>query len=62
MLDNAARYRGGSGSNSAWDGTYHSMLGMPRTSISKAGARPYCKTALTLACIVYIQKLRGCNA
>lgn len=48
MLDNAARYRGGSGSNSAWDGTYHSMLGMPRTSISKAGARPYCKNGTHL--------------
>ena len=48
MLDNAARYRGGSGSNSAWDGTYHSMLGMPRTSISKASARPYCKNGTHL--------------
>ena len=48
LADNAARYRGGNGSNSAWDGTYHSMLGMPRTSISKAGARPLCKNGTHL--------------
>lgn len=48
LADNAARYRGGNGSNSAWDGTYHSMLGMPRTSISKATARPLCKNGTHL--------------
>ena len=48
LADNAARFRGGNGSNSAWDGTYHSMLGMPRTSISKAGARPLCKNGTHL--------------
>lgn len=42
--DNAARFRGGSGSSHAsWDGTYRSQLGMGRTYISKAGARNYCK-------------------
>ena len=48
LADNAARFRGGNGSNSAWDGTYHSMLGMPRTSIRKAGARPLCKNGTHL--------------
>lgn len=41
---NAAQFRGGSGAgDAAKDGTYNSMLGMPRTSISKAGVRPFCK-------------------
>ena len=41
---NAAQFRGGSGAgDAAKDGTYNSMLGMPRTSISKAGVRPLCK-------------------
>ena len=49
FADNAARYRGGSGSgDSGKDGTYNSQLGMPRTSISKAGARPYCKNGTHL--------------
>ncbi len=44
LLATAANFRGGSGSSdAAKDGTYNSMLGMPRTSISKAGVRPYCK-------------------
>ena len=48
LTDNATRFRGGTGSNTEWDGTYHSMLGMPRTSISKAGARPLCKNGTHL--------------
>lgn len=44
LLAAATNFRGGAGSgDSAKDGTYNSMLGMPRTSISKAGVRPYCK-------------------
>ena len=44
LTANAANCRGGSGSgDSAKDGTYNSQLGMPRTSISKAGVRPTCK-------------------
>lgn len=44
LASNAAQFRGGSGAGDATkDGTYNSQLGMPRTSISKAGARPYCK-------------------
>ena len=44
LLANATNFRGGSGAGDASkDGTYNSMLGMPRTSISKAGVRPYCK-------------------
>lgn len=33
--------RGGAGTN--WDGTYRSLIGMPKTSVSKAGARAKCK-------------------
>ncbi len=45
--DNAANFRGGSGSSdSAWDGTYHSMLGMARTSVSKATVRNACENGL----------------
>lgn len=45
----ATNFRGGSGAGaSSWDGTYRSMLGMPRTSISKAGARPLCKNGTHL--------------
>ena len=44
LASNAAQFRGGSGSgDSGKDGTYNSQLGMPRTNISKAGVRPYCK-------------------
>lgn len=44
LSSNAARYRGGGGSGDAGkDGTYNSQLGMARTSINKAGVRPYCK-------------------
>lgn len=44
LLASATNFRGGSGaSDAAKDGTYNSMLGMPRTSISKAGVRPLCK-------------------
>ena len=44
LKSNAAQFRGGSGAgDAAKDGTYNSMLGMPRTSISKAGVRPFCK-------------------
>lgn len=49
LKSNAAQYRGGSGSSDASkDGTYNSQLGMARTSISKAGARPYCKNGTHL--------------
>lgn len=44
LLDNAANFRGGSGASDAdKDGKYNSMLGMPRTSVSKAAVRPWCK-------------------
>ena len=44
LTANASQFRGGSGAGDAGkDGTYNSMLGMPRTSISKSGVRPYCK-------------------
>lgn len=44
LTANAAQYRGGAGAgDAAKDGTYNSQLGMARTSISKAGVRPYCK-------------------
>ncbi len=33
--------RGGNGTN--WDGTYRSLIGMPKTSVSKANVRSYCK-------------------
>ena len=49
LLPNAANFRGGSGASDAnKDGTYNSQLGMPRTSISKAGARPTCKNGTHL--------------
>ena len=44
LLANAVNFRGGSGVGAAsWDGTHKSMLGMPRTSVSKASVRPTCK-------------------
>lgn len=44
LTANAANFRGGSGSGDASkDGTYNSMLGMARTSISKNGVRTTCK-------------------
>lgn len=47
LAANATRYRGGTGNSDATkDGTYNSMLGMPRTSISKATTRPYCKNGI----------------
>lgn len=47
LLPNAANFRGGSGaSDASKDGTYNSQLGMGRTSISKAGVRPYCKNGM----------------
>ena len=49
LTANAANYRGGSGSvDAAKDGTYNSMLGMPRTSISKVTARAACKNGTHL--------------
>lgn len=49
LLPNATNFRGGSGaSDASKDGTYNSQLGMPRTSISKAGARPACKNGTHL--------------
>lgn len=44
LLASASNFRGGSGAgDAAKDGTYNSMLGMPRTSITKSGVRPTCK-------------------
>lgn len=44
LLPNAANFRGGMGTSDAnKDGTFNSMLGMPRTLISKGAARPLCK-------------------
>lgn len=44
LTANAAQFRGGSGAgDAAKDGTHNSQLGMARTSIAKAGARPLCK-------------------
>ena len=44
LTDNAANFRGGSGAgDSGWDGTYHSMLGMAHTNISKSSARNACE-------------------
>ena len=49
LLPNAANFRGGSGaSDASKDGTYNSQLGMPRTSISDAGARRSCKNGTHL--------------
>lgn len=49
LLPNAANFRGGNGAGAAAkDGKYNSQLGMPRTSISKAGARPFCKNGTHL--------------
>lgn len=49
LLSTAANFRGGSGGSDAnKDGTYNSMLGMPRTFISKAGARSMCKNGTHL--------------
>lgn len=44
LTANAANCRGGSGAgDSGWDATFHSMLGMPRTSVAKSNVRPTCK-------------------
>ena len=44
LLANATNFRGGNGSSDARkDGTYNSMLGMPRGFISKTDVRPCCK-------------------
>lgn len=44
LLASAVNFRGGAGSgDAAKDGTYNSQLGMPRTSVSKANVRPWCK-------------------
>lgn len=49
LTANAAQFRGGSGAgDAAKDGIYNSQLGMARTSINKAGARPYCKNGTHL--------------
>jgi hypothetical protein len=49
LTANAAQFRGGAGSgDAAKDGTYNSQLGMARTSITKVGARPYCKNGTHL--------------
>lgn len=47
LKSNAANFRGGD-NNSSKDGTYNSLLGMGRTSNSKAGFRPYCKNGTHL--------------
>ena len=60
LLASATNFRGGSGaSDAAKDGTYNSMLGMPRTSISKAGVRPFARMVLTRGRAVFILKLHG---
>lgn len=68
LSTNAARYRGGSGSGDAGkDGTYNSMLGMARTSISKAGVRPYCKNGTHIGAyrpynqIAWLQRIEYAN-
>jgi len=44
LTSNAVNCRGGSGAGDAgWDATYRSMLGMPRTSVSKSDVRSKCK-------------------
>ena len=42
VVNTDADYRGG-GNNSAWDGTYRSMLGMPATEISLTNFRAYAR-------------------
>lgn len=68
LKDNAAQFRGGSGAgDAAKDGTYNSQLGMPRTSISKGGARPYCKDGTHLGFyriyneIAWLQRIEYAN-
>lgn len=39
VINTTAQYRGGDNTN--WDGTYHSLLGMPATSISLTSFRTY---------------------
>lgn len=47
LLANAVDFRGGSGVNAtSWDGTHKSMLGMPRTNLSKDIMRSYCTNGL----------------
>lgn len=63
---NGANCRGGS-NNSSLDGTYKSQIGMGRTSISKAGARPYCKNGNHLGAyrayneIAWLQRVEYAN-
>lgn len=68
LAENAAQYRGGSGSgDAAKDGTYNSMLGMPRTSVSKATVRPLCKNGTHLGVyrvyneIAWLQRIEYAN-
>jgi hypothetical protein len=44
---NAANFRGGNNASTN-DASYNSLLGMPRTSMSKAGFRTYCKNGTHL--------------
>lgn len=44
MVENAAQCRGGN-NTSSWDGTYRSLVGMGRTSVSKATVRGWCAAA-----------------
>lgn len=68
LKDNAAQFRGGSGSSdAAKDGTYNSMLGMPRTSVSKATVRPLCKNGTHIGAyrayneIAWLQRIEYAN-
>nr|DAF67759.1 MAG TPA: hypothetical protein [Caudoviricetes sp.] len=68
LLENASRFRGGSGSGDAnKDGTYNSQLGMARTSINKATARPYCKNGTHIGAyraynqIAWLQRIEYAN-
>ena len=68
LKSNAAQFRGGSGSSDASkDGTYNSMLGMPRTSVSKATVRSLCKDGTHIGAyrayneIAWLQRIEYAN-
>ena len=42
VVNTSAQYRGGN-NQSAWDGTYRSLLGMPATAINRTGFRSYAR-------------------
>ena len=43
LTDNASTYRGGT-NNAAWDGTYHTLCGMPASNVSKSTIRSRCRS------------------